>query len=48
MYCSEPVKLSDCIDDMYAYTNLTDHVFHQILLSRDPKLKEASILIVYW
>ena len=45
MHCSEPVKLSDCIDDMYAYTNLTDHVFHQILLSRDPKFKEASILI---
>lgn len=45
---NKPVKLSDCIDDMYAYTNLTDHVFHQILLSRDPKLKEASILIVYW
>ena len=31
-----------------AYTNLTDHVFHQILLSKSPYLKDVSILVVYY
>lgn len=48
MHSRKPVKLSQCIDDMHAYTNLTDHVFHQILLSTDPNLKEVSILMFYW
>ena len=39
---SKKVKLSDCIDNMRAYTHLTDHVFHQILLSTDTKLKEVN------
>jgi len=47
MCSSKPVKLSHCINDMHAYTNLTDNVFYQILLSTDPKLKDVSIPVVY-
>ena len=42
MCISKNVKLSDCIDNMPAYTHLTDHVFHQILLSTGAKLKEVN------
>ena len=41
----QKVKLSECIDEsnMQHYTQLTDHVFHQILLSTDKQLKKVSI-----
>ena len=46
VFSSKPVKLSQCIDDMYAYTNLTDYVLYQILLSNDPNLKEVANFLV--
>ena len=41
----QKVKLSECIDEsnMQHYTHLTDHVFHQILLSTDKQLQKVSI-----
>ena len=36
------LKISEAIDDMVAFTQLTDHVYHQILCSSDPKLTEVS------
>ena len=44
VYIRPKVKLSECIDDMQYYTDLTDHVFHQILLSTDPKLKKVNLV----
>lgn len=41
VHFSKKVKLSDCIDNMQTYTHLTDHVFHQILLSTEKNLKEV-------
>ncbi|KAI5619930.1 deoxynucleoside triphosphate triphosphohydrolase SAMHD1 isoform X1 [Silurus asotus] len=38
-------KMSEAIDDMEAYTKLTDHVFEQILYSSDPKLNEAQSIL---
>ncbi|XP_056446295.1 deoxynucleoside triphosphate triphosphohydrolase SAMHD1-like [Gadus chalcogrammus] len=35
------IKMSDAIDDMVAYTKLTDNVFEQILLSTPGELDEA-------
>ena len=37
--------MSDCIDDMAAYTHLTDHVFYQILYSTDDKLQSAREIL---
>ena len=37
-----PVKMSEAIYDMHAYTKLTDHVMHQILMSSAPELEEVS------
>ncbi|XP_061667954.1 deoxynucleoside triphosphate triphosphohydrolase SAMHD1 [Syngnathoides biaculeatus] len=37
--------LSTAIDDMEAYTKLTDHVFEQILHSSNPKLAEAQQIL---
>ena len=38
------MSLPSCIDDMCAYTHLSDHVFYQILLSNDKNLEKASML----
>ena len=32
-YCRKMLSISESIDDMQAYTQLTDHVYHQILYS---------------
>uniref|UniRef100_UPI0037E73F02 deoxynucleoside triphosphate triphosphohydrolase SAMHD1 isoform X2 n=1 Tax=Semicossyphus pulcher TaxID=241346 RepID=UPI0037E73F02 len=37
--------LSEAIDDMEAYTKLTDHVFEQILNSSSPELAEAKQIL---
>ncbi|XP_053308807.1 deoxynucleoside triphosphate triphosphohydrolase SAMHD1 [Spea bombifrons] len=37
--------LSGCVDDMVAYTKLTDNIFQQILYSSDPKLSEAREIL---
>ncbi|KAF5886396.1 deoxynucleoside triphosphate triphosphohydrolase SAMHD1, partial [Clarias magur] len=38
-------KMSEAIDDMEAFTKLTDHVFEKILYSSDPKLSEAQTIL---
>ncbi|KAK3567733.1 hypothetical protein QTP86_024055, partial [Hemibagrus guttatus] len=38
-------KMSEAIDDMEAYTKLTDHVFEQILYSSNPDLLEARTIL---
>ncbi|XP_060772802.1 deoxynucleoside triphosphate triphosphohydrolase SAMHD1-like isoform X2 [Neoarius graeffei] len=38
-------KISETIDDMEAYTKLTDHIFEQILYSSDPNLAEAQSIL---
>lgn len=35
---SKGVKMSDCIDDMEAFSHLTDNIFHQILLASEENL----------
>ena len=35
------LPISESIDDMEAYTKLTDHVYQQILYSDDAELKEV-------
>ena len=42
---SEMRKMSECIDDMEAYTRLTDNIFHQILYSTEPELQEARDIL---
>lgn len=37
--------MSEAVDDMVAYTKLTDNVYHQILLSTDEKLKPAREIL---
>ena len=39
--CRKMLSISESIDDMEAYTQLTDHVYHQILLSNAPELEEV-------
>ncbi|XP_067052893.1 deoxynucleoside triphosphate triphosphohydrolase SAMHD1-like isoform X2 [Acropora muricata] len=39
------LSISESIDDMKAYTQLTDHVYHQILHSDAAKLKEARAIL---
>ena len=39
--CREKLSISKSIDDMVAYTRLTDHVYYQILSSDDPGLEEV-------
>ena len=39
--CRKMLSISESIDDMEAYTQLTDHVYHQILHSDTAKLKEV-------
>lgn len=36
-------SISECIDDMEAYSQLSDHVYYQILNSSDPALEEVII-----
>ncbi|XP_068119754.1 deoxynucleoside triphosphate triphosphohydrolase SAMHD1-like [Hyperolius riggenbachi] len=38
-------RISESVDDMVAYTKLTDNIFHQILYSSDPNLKEAREIL---
>ena len=40
-FLSKMVSISESIDDMVAYSQLTDHVFYQILYSTDPGLEEV-------
>ena len=39
--CREKLSISKSIDDMVAYTQLTDHVYYQILCSDDAGLEEV-------
>ena len=39
------MKMSECIDDMAAYTTLTDNIFEQILYSYDPNLQESKQIL---
>lgn len=39
-------SISECIDDMEAYSQLTDHVYYQILSSTDPALEEARKILL--
>ena len=39
--CRKMLSISESIDDMEAYTQLTDHVYHQILYSDAAELKEV-------
>ena len=39
--CRKMLSISESIDDMEAYTQLTDHVYHQILYSNAAELKEV-------
>jgi 5-bromo-4-chloroindolyl phosphate hydrolysis protein len=41
--CSTPRKMSECIDDMEAYTKLHDGIYHQILYSTDANLADANL-----
>ncbi|XP_047669851.1 deoxynucleoside triphosphate triphosphohydrolase SAMHD1-like [Tachysurus fulvidraco] len=38
-------KMSEAIDDMEAYTKLTDNIFEQILYSSNPNLSEAQTIM---
>ncbi|XP_027015003.1 deoxynucleoside triphosphate triphosphohydrolase SAMHD1 [Tachysurus fulvidraco] len=38
-------RISEAIEDMEAYTKLTDHIFEQILYSSDPVLSEAQAIL---
>ncbi|ESO82808.1 hypothetical protein LOTGIDRAFT_61530, partial [Lottia gigantea] len=38
-------SLSECIDDVVAYTKLTDNIYQDILWSEDPKLMKARELL---
>ncbi|XP_066526366.1 deoxynucleoside triphosphate triphosphohydrolase SAMHD1 [Hoplias malabaricus] len=38
-------KISEAIDDMEAYTKLTDHIFEQVLYSSDSRLSEAQSIL---
>jgi hypothetical protein len=40
-----PTRMSEAIDDMVAYTGLTDHVLHSIQYSVDPRLAPARALL---
>lgn len=35
------VRMSEAIENPYAYTRLTDHVIQQILMSTTPELEEV-------
>ncbi len=39
-------KMSQFTEDPELYTNLTDHVFHQILTSSNKELEKVSISII--
>lgn len=41
----KPVKISDCIHDMYAYTRLNDSIIHTILQSTDEKLEYSREIL---
>ncbi|MCI4387160.1 hypothetical protein PGIGA_G00070880 [Pangasianodon gigas] len=38
-------RISEAVEDMEAYTKLTDHIFEQILYSSDPALSEAQAIL---
>ena len=37
--------MSEVIDDMFAFTRMTDDIFHQILNSSTPELKESRDIL---
>ncbi|XP_070575481.1 deoxynucleoside triphosphate triphosphohydrolase SAMHD1-like [Ptychodera flava] len=39
-------KMSECIDDMQAYCQLTDYVLHRILQTTEPELEESRSLLM--
>lgn len=39
-------SISESIDDMEAYTQLTDHIYYQILCSTDPAMEEARSILL--
>ncbi|KAI4883970.1 hypothetical protein NFI96_027537 [Prochilodus magdalenae] len=41
----ETCRMSEAIDDMEAYTKLTDHIFEQILYSTKPELSKAKDIL---
>ena len=43
--CSKKLKMSDAIDDMFAYTRLNDSVYLNILNSSDLALKPAQEIL---
>ena len=44
-YFRKLFSISHSIDDMQAYTKISDGIFHQIRLSTDPNLKPAQDLL---
>jgi len=42
---SKPLKVSETIDDMVAYTKVNDSLFLRILHSSEPELKEARTIL---
>lgn len=45
LYIRKLKKLSECIDDPVAYTNLTDSIFHVILMSADKNLEKSRKIL---
>ncbi|KAK6186461.1 hypothetical protein SNE40_008496 [Patella caerulea] len=41
----KPLRLSECINDMVAYTKLDDTIFQRIMCSTEPDLQDARVLI---
>jgi hypothetical protein len=42
---SKLCKMSECIDDMCAYTKLIDNIYHRVLHSTEPELREAREIL---
>ena len=41
--CRKPVRISDSVNDMHAFTRLHDGVLDQIMISQDPRLDEVRV-----
>ena len=48
VFARNPLKMSEAIHDMYAYTNLTDAVMLIIMGSTDPQLKKVFTVKTYY
>ena len=44
-YSRKLFRISECIDDLVAYTHLNDSIFHLILLSQDADLAESREIL---